>query len=87
MSVNRAIKVVIVIDDSDSVSRISIQKLCIFDCEIDGGPTVESSPISQSASSAFDSGFYSLSLFDRRSQDLSPSSNQTLKLTELTCAS
>jgi len=49
MFINRAIKVVIVIDDSDSVSRTSILEFCIFDSEIDGRSTMESNPISQSA--------------------------------------
>jgi len=59
MFVNRAIKVVIVIDDSDSVSRTSILKFCIFDSEIDGGSAMESNPISQSALVASDIAFSS----------------------------
>jgi len=85
MSVNRSIKVVIVIDDSDSVSRTSILKFCIFDSEIDGGSTVESNPISQSALLASDTIFFLL--FYRRLRGLFPSSSQTLRLTGLTCVS
>jgi len=55
MFVNRQIKIVIVIDDSDSVSRTSFLKICIFDSEIDGGSPMESNSISQSTLLASDS--------------------------------